>query len=224
MLAVAARSPCCSRTPLRAGSRAGCSSPSAGGRAGAPLWRRVIYGEWLPNTYYAKYTGAVAGERHPLPAASFVIEYGIWVWLLFRGVWLLRRGPGAAAAAAREALVVAQRLLAAVGLLLAHWLYYTFVIGGDHFEYRVYSHLVVLLWMTAIWMLVRIRPDRRLRLRGARLSSCWRRSRFPGCTGLRTRRLWTRQGDLQAGAAARGRTSRPRSIAWSPSGMAGSAG
>jgi arabinofuranosyltransferase len=49
-----------------------------------------------------------------------------------------------------------------VGVLLAHWLYYTFAIGGDHFEYRVYSHLVVLLWVAAIWMLVRIRPDRRL--------------------------------------------------------------
>jgi arabinofuranosyltransferase len=124
------------------------------------FWRRWFYGEWLPNTYYAKYTGIwpESGIRY---AASFVLEYGIWVWLLVAGVWIYRE-----ARALRPPLLAAlwssRNAFAAVGLLLAHWLYYTFAIGGDHFEYRVYSHLVVLLWITAIWMLLRIRPDRRL--------------------------------------------------------------
>ena len=124
------------------------------------FWRRWFYGEWLPNTYYAKYTGPwpESGIRY---AASFVLEYGIWVWLLIGAVWLLREAR--ALPPPRLARLWSSRnAFAAVGLLLAHWLYYTFVIGGDHFEYRVYSHLVLLLWLTAIWMLLRIRPDRRL--------------------------------------------------------------
>ena len=124
------------------------------------LWRRWFYGEWLPNTYYAKYTGVwpESGIRY---AASFVLEYGIWVWLLIAGVWLLRE-VGTLRPPRLARLWSTRNAFAAVGLLLAHWLYYTFVIGGDHFEYRVYSHLIVLLWITAIWMLLRIRADRRL--------------------------------------------------------------
>jgi arabinofuranosyltransferase len=123
-------------------------------------WRRITYGEWLPNTYYAKYLGLwpESGIRY---FASFALEYGLWVWLLVLAAWLtvelraLRRPLLAGLWPSRNAVL-------AVGTLIAHWLYYTFVIGGDHFEYRVYSHAVVLLWVAAIFMLVRIRPDRRL--------------------------------------------------------------
>jgi arabinofuranosyltransferase len=38
-------------------------------------------------------------------------------------------------------------------VLLAHALYYTFIIGGDHFEYRVYSHLVPLVFVALVWLL-----------------------------------------------------------------------
>jgi arabinofuranosyltransferase len=41
-------------------------------------------------------------------------------------------------------------------VLAAHWLYYTFFVGGDHFEYRVYSHLVPLAFITFVWMLDRL--------------------------------------------------------------------
>ena len=40
-----------------------------------------------------------------------------------------------------------------VGTLAAHFLYYTFIIGGDHFEYRVYSQLVPLLLVSFVWLL-----------------------------------------------------------------------
>ena len=42
------------------------------------LWRYSYYGEWLPNTYYAKQLGAwpEAGMRY---FACFVIEYGLWI-------------------------------------------------------------------------------------------------------------------------------------------------
>jgi arabinofuranosyltransferase len=122
------------------------------------LWRRATYGEWLPNSYYAKHLGPwpESGARY---LASFVLEYGVWVWLAIGGAWLFRRLrtlprpllPGLWSA--RSALLV-------LGALLAHTAYYTFVIGGDHFEYRVYDHLIVLLWVSAIWMLTRLSADR----------------------------------------------------------------
>ena len=40
--------------------------------------------------------------------------------------------------------------------LAAHAAYYTLVIGGDHFEYRVYSHLVPLVAISILWMLNRL--------------------------------------------------------------------
>ena len=44
------------------------------------VWRRFTYGEWLPNSYYAKYTSPwpESGLRY---AVSFVLEYGLWIWL-----------------------------------------------------------------------------------------------------------------------------------------------
>ena len=154
------------------------------------LWRRWFYGEWLPNTYYAKYTGIwpESGIRY---AASFVLEYGVWVWLLIVGVWLLREAS-ALRPPRLAALWSSRNGFAAVGLLLAHWLYYTFVIGGDHFEYRVYSHLVVLLWITAIWMLLRIRPDRRL-LYGVLGVFLLASLPIPWLHWAKTRDIWTRR-------------------------------
>lgn len=154
------------------------------------FWRRWFYGEWLPNTYYAKYTGVwpESGIRY---AASFVLEYGIWVWLLIGGVWLLREAR-ALPPPRLAGLWSSRNAFAVVGLLLAHWLYYTFVIGGDHFEYRVYSHLVVLLWITAIWMLLRIRPDRRV-LYGALGVFLLASLPIPWLHWARTRDLWTRR-------------------------------
>jgi arabinofuranosyltransferase len=153
------------------------------------LWRRWFYGEWLPNTYYAKYTGIwpESGIRY---AASFALEYGIWLWLAIGAVWLLREAR-ALRPPRLAALWSARNAIAVVGLLLAHWLYYTFAIGGDHFEYRVYSHLVVLLWIAAIWMLLRIRPDRRL-VFGA-LGLFWVVSLpIPWLHWAKTRDIWTR--------------------------------
>jgi arabinofuranosyltransferase len=127
-------------------------------------WRRATYGEWLPNTYAAKYLGPwpESGARY---LASFVLEYGIWVWLVIAALWLVaglrapRGRPFSTLWSARNAVLV-------VGMLAAHAAYYTFVIGGDHFEYRVYSHLILLFWLGAVWMTVRI-SRRRIVIGGA---------------------------------------------------------
>jgi arabinofuranosyltransferase len=106
-------------------------------------WRRWYYGAWLPNTYYAKYTGAwpESGWRYGL---SFVLEYALWIWLLLALVWAVRRHR-----MSRSALIV-------VGALLAHSAFYTLVIGGDHFEYRVYSHLIPFFFVSFLWLAARL--------------------------------------------------------------------
>ncbi|MDD9939001.1 MAG: hypothetical protein OXT09_35765 [Myxococcales bacterium] len=137
-------------------------------------FRYTTYGELLPNTYYAKYS-------QPWPESglhyltSFVLEYGLWLiplpalvvlgWLAYRsrtdGDPGLQRVLGRLSAIAGE---TAPRRQAAVLLwavpfatLLAHLAYYTILIGGDHFEYRVYSHLAPLLPLALIWSLSRLR-------------------------------------------------------------------
>jgi len=108
------------------------------------LWRHATYGEWLPNTYYAKYTAPwpEAGARY---LASFVLEYALWIWVGFALV----------AFAARWRRLLRPRLSTfhiALAALALHALYYTFVIGGDHFEYRVYSQLVPWIFVSFAWL------------------------------------------------------------------------
>jgi arabinofuranosyltransferase len=125
------------------------------------LWRLATYGEWLPNSYYAKVTGPwpESGLRY---AASFALEYGIWVWALvflafaIKVLWRTRR-PG------RET-SVHWNLAIPIAALAAHGLYYTLIVGGDHFEYRIYSHLIPLAFITFVWMLDRLDLRRSLSL------------------------------------------------------------
>ncbi len=123
------------------------------------LWRRAFYGAWLPNTYYAKtVAGRIWIESGVRYFLSFVIEYSLWVWLILLtivSVVKLRRLIQGREVAIKIAVCLA---------LLAHFLYYTVVIGGDHFEYRVYSHLVLLIFISFLWMLNALRAGLRLTL------------------------------------------------------------
>ncbi len=105
------------------------------------VWRRWCYGEWVPNTYYAKHVAAwpEAGARY---LASFVFEYGVEVWLALLVL--------AAGFAIWNRQVPSASLLVVVAVAAIHVGYYTFVIGGDHFEYRVYSWFVPLLYVSAV--------------------------------------------------------------------------
>lgn len=96
------------------------------------LWRRATYGEWLPNTYFAKHVAPWPEMGVPY-AAAFVLEYGYVVWI---GV--------AALAALRVRPRLDFRAIVVTGVVL-HFLYYTLDVGGDHFEFRVYQPLVALL-------------------------------------------------------------------------------
>ena len=114
-------------------------------------WRRLTYGEWLPNSYFAKHVAAwpESGVRY---LASFVLEQGLWVYLLVLvtvGYLRLKRPSdrrqdhGSISRPSVEARIV-------IATLLLHLAYYTFIIGGDHFEYRVYSYLVPLIFLSLL--------------------------------------------------------------------------
>jgi arabinofuranosyltransferase len=139
------------------------------------LWRHSFYGEWLPNTYYAKYLAAwpAAGFRY---LASFILEYGLWFWILGLGwmvVWWYRQQPHGLQAQRTQAVAGlrglipsasienTQRfaLIVVLGTVAAHIGYYTLLIGGDHFEYRVYSYLVPLIFLSSLWLLNRLVTD-----------------------------------------------------------------
>lgn len=106
------------------------------------LWRRWTYGDWVPATYHAKVLAPwpTMGTAY---ATSFALEYGLLVWLVLAYVagrrWLHRAGARPRPLAGT---------VAAVAVLAAHAAYYTLLVGGDHFEYRVYAHLVPVLFVT----------------------------------------------------------------------------
>jgi arabinofuranosyltransferase len=118
------------------------------------LWRRATYGAWLPNTYHAKYVAPwpEAGLRY---AYCFILENGLWVPLAALGIaWARRRRrpPGAPPAAAAAIPSRAAARIAA-GALVLHLAYYTLIIGGDHFEYRVFAHVLPLGCVAFAWAL-----------------------------------------------------------------------
>ncbi|EPX56021.1 hypothetical protein D187_007363 [Cystobacter fuscus DSM 2262] len=116
------------------------------------LWRHATYGEWVPNTYFAKHVAAwpESGLRYAL---SFVLEYALWVWL---AVGIAATGAVLRSLGGRRVVsAVSARpgAVAVVAVLVAHFAYYTLIIGGDHFEYRVYAHLVLPLWVSFVGFL-----------------------------------------------------------------------
>lgn len=133
------------------------------------LWRIKFYGEWLPNTYYAKVTGAwpQSGWRYFL---SFVIEYSLWFPLIFICCAFIRcvminRSSLRCKTVQENPLLRFRKIvefsnpssIIVIGTIVLHWGYYTLLIGGDHFEYRVYSHLIPMIFVAFTWSLTQLR-------------------------------------------------------------------
>ncbi|PDV99656.1 hypothetical protein [Candidatus Chloroploca asiatica] len=118
------------------------------------LWRFATYGAWLPNTYFAKSaTNIDRMESGPRYLLTFVMEYSLWIWFalagLFLGITLIRRPWLRINVNGLTSIIV-------ITTLIVHMSYYTFLIGGDHFEFRVYSQIIPLIAVSFIWMLGRI--------------------------------------------------------------------
>jgi arabinofuranosyltransferase len=115
------------------------------------LYRRSFYGEWLPNTYYAKVVAPwpEAGARY---LAAFVLEYAYYLALplILAGgfVWLrasLRRLAAVGGEARRTEAARTLVRLGVLGAVLAMLGFDVLIAGGDHFEYRALSFLCPLL-------------------------------------------------------------------------------
>ncbi|MCR9248613.1 MAG: EF-hand domain-containing protein [bacterium] len=111
------------------------------------IWRRAFYGEWVPNTYFAKVVAAwpESGARYLF---GFVIEHGMWLWLpVVLGALLMT----AFRVAAWRQLAV-ERFDA--GVMVGTWTffvgYYAFVVGGDHFAWRPFAHLIPLVFVAFV--------------------------------------------------------------------------
>jgi len=119
------------------------------------IWRRLTYGDWLPNTYYAKHLGAwpESGLRY---FASFVVEYGVYVWFLLVMAWGISRVRSVDAWPRWRHGEHGIGGAVAVAVLVIHAGYYTLSVGGDHFEYRIYAHLVPLLFVSTAGMAARL--------------------------------------------------------------------
>ena len=92
---------------------------------GLLAFRRIYYGEWVPNTYYAKVGGELWWSSGVSYLVAFALEYALWLWLplaILGAVALTRRGRGFFPALAAAMLVPYVLALAAI--------------GGDYFEYR----------------------------------------------------------------------------------------
>lgn len=119
------------------------------------VWHHASYGAWFPNTFYAKVARRwpAAGTRWLL---SFVLEYALWWWIgamalvarvVVRERWRLRPWSRPAFASSCRAFAGAVPALT----IVAHVGYYTLIVGGDHFEYRVLTPLVPLVFVTMVW-------------------------------------------------------------------------
>jgi len=89
------------------------------------VFRRVYYGQWLPNTYYAKVGGQTWWDMGWPYLGVFALEYAAYLWVpLLVAAWFEHRSRGT---------LFTPLLFAAV--VIPHALYVA-SIGGDHFEYR----------------------------------------------------------------------------------------
>jgi arabinofuranosyltransferase len=88
-------------------------------------FRRLYYGDWLPNTYYAKVGGRTWWSAGFDYLAAFTLEYAVWLWLP-----LIALGVVAFLRARRSFFPWL------AGLLVIPHALYVAAIGGDHFEYR----------------------------------------------------------------------------------------
>jgi arabinofuranosyltransferase len=123
-------------------------------------WRCWYYGEWLPNTYYAKVVGAwpESGLRY---LYCFACEHGVFAWAGLAVLWL-----GTAALRGADLLRLFGRAMPAA-LVTAAWVgyvvYYSLMVGGDHFAWRPFAHLLPLLFASAWWLLRELGGSERLR-------------------------------------------------------------
>ncbi len=113
------------------------------------LWRYFYYNAWLPNTYYAKVIG-MWPEMGLKYLTSFIIEYGLYIWIAVGCLWFIKHFS------LKHFISSKLNTSIAIATLSGHIAYYTIIVGGDHFEYRVFSHLIPLAAISMLAMLAHL--------------------------------------------------------------------
>jgi arabinofuranosyltransferase len=126
------------------------------------LFRYATYGEWLPNTYYAKVVGAwpAAGLRY---AASFVLEYAYYLaipWMLWGLAHAQVRAFRTIRTAAQRAIWLGRNIGAFT--LCAKLGFDVLIAGGDHFEYRSLSYWVPLIALGFLYTCLELKRSARV--------------------------------------------------------------
>jgi arabinofuranosyltransferase len=114
------------------------------------LWRHHTYGQWLPNTFFAKVVRPWpdAGIRYLL---SFVLEYALFVPAALLVAGIVARVLEVRRRHATPSVLRALRTAAALGAPIVVATYYVLIVGGDYFEYRPFLILVPLLFVGVLW-------------------------------------------------------------------------
>src|SRR5262249_47023978 len=106
--------------------------------AGQLAFRRLYYGDWLPNTWYAKVGGALWWSSGARYLAALALEYALWLWVplaAMGAVALARRGQGLVPLLSGGAVIP--------------YLLYVAAVGGDYFEYRLPDVIFPFLFLLA---------------------------------------------------------------------------
>jgi hypothetical protein len=100
-------------------------------------FRRLYYGEWVPNTFFAKLPGAYLASGMPYLEIFSSAFYGSWVVVGAIVLWAL-----VDAGRRRGRFAVDRCFLASI---VVGWFGYIAYAGGDHFEFRLLAPTVPLL-------------------------------------------------------------------------------
>jgi hypothetical protein len=102
------------------------------------IWRRSYYGDWLPNTFYAKVPGAYF--ENGIPYVKTYLETFYLHWSVIAACLIV---------AGLSVLVCARRSIsgqcATLAFMIALMFAYVMYIGGDHFEFRLLTPSIALL-------------------------------------------------------------------------------
>lgn len=101
------------------------------------IFRRLYYGEWVPNTFFVKLPGAYLASGIPYLEIFSSAFYGSWVVVGGIALWAL-----ADAVRRRGGFAMDRCVLASI---VAGWFGYIAYAGGDHFEFRLLAPTVPLL-------------------------------------------------------------------------------
>ncbi len=104
-------------------------------------WKRVFYGDILPNTFYAKAFQPTSILRGLYYCHEFFLSYWLWPFAFFF------------AAAFRKFVRVSPLALKISSLVVIVWCFYIIRVGGDFMEFRFFVPVLPFIFLIIIWLM-----------------------------------------------------------------------